>query len=53
MQNNEKYVPSGWQCPKCLRINSPNVNECPCVKENKKNYNEEVLYKDGRQILVE
>lgn len=23
-------MPSGWECPKCHRVNAPGVLECPC-----------------------
>ena len=24
-------APTGWMCPRCLRVNSPTVRTCPCT----------------------
>ena len=32
MSENKK----GWECPRCGRVNAPDVKECPCSEEHKK-----------------
>lgn len=28
MMNNDKFIPQGWECPKCGAVMSPTTNVC-------------------------
>lgn len=28
----KKAIPTGWKCPECFTVHSPDVKECECVK---------------------
>ena len=32
-QERKQPIPTGWECPRCGRINSPWMMQCPCVAE--------------------
>lgn len=29
----------GWECPRCNKINAPDIKECDCVKRESKSEN--------------
>jgi hypothetical protein len=29
--SNNPNIPTGWQCPRCQRINAPHVDHCDCT----------------------
>lgn len=36
--NYEFFTPTGWRCPSCGRIYSPNTSMCPCCGGSSKTY---------------
>lgn len=42
----DKKKNKGWECPRCYKINSPEVKSCDCVKTEDND-------KDDKQLLVE
>lgn len=42
----EEIENKGWECPRCHKVNSPEIKSCDCVKTEDKD-------KGNQQLLVE